>query len=83
MVLIKNVLSLIHQSNEMKQSTKNQTYQLIEFFPAFTIEGWNETYKDMFTHCIRMKDDKYTLETLKPQMIKIKKFLKSKGYKFI
>lgn len=67
----------------MKQSTKNMTYKIVDTYPPYTIEEWLSTYKRMYELCIVSKDDKYTFNTLKPYMIEIKTFLKSKGQKFI
>lgn len=65
----------------MKQS--NKTYKIIDTYPPYTIEQWLETYKRMLEFCLVNKNDNYTFNTLKPYMIELKKFLKSKGQKFI
>ena len=65
----------------MKQS--NKTYKIVDVYPPYDVEELLNVYKRMFEMCIVNKNDNYTFETLKPYMIQIKKFLKSKGQKFI
>jgi len=61
----------------------NKTYRIIEMLPPYTIEQWLTTYKEWYELCIVNKNDNCTFNTLKPYMIEVKKFLKSKGQKFI
>ena len=67
--------------NKMKESKK--TYKIVDVYPPYDVEEWINVYKRMFEMCIVNKNDNHTFETLKPYMIQIKKFLKSKGQKFI
>lgn len=60
----------------------NKTFKIIDTYPSYTIEQWVSTYKIMYEHCVVNKNDNYTFNTLKPYMVEIKKFLKSKGQKF-
>lgn len=64
----------------MNQSSKK--YRLTEFYPAYTIEEWENTYKEFYVYCIKDKD------ALKNKQFRkivntVKEFLKSKGKKFI
>ena len=66
----------------MKQSTE-QTYNLTNLLPSYTVEGWLTTYKNFYAYCVANPDALKKDQDFAKLVMKVKKFLKSKGVKFI
>ena len=66
----------------MKQSTE-QTYKLTNLLPSYTVEGWLTTYKNFYVYCVANPDALKKDQDFAKLVMKVKKFLKSKGVKFI
>lgn len=62
---------------------KKQThYKLINLLPAYDVDGWMTTYKEFYVATIRNPEFKKDTRFME-QVLMVKNFLKSKGYKFI
>jgi hypothetical protein len=66
----------------MKQSNE-QTYNLTNLLPSDTVEGWERTYKQFYVYCVANPDALKKHDDFAKLVMKVKKFLKSKGVKFI